>query len=146
MEFWSGISLDVSLPVLNDVDYTETCDTEAWNQKLCFGELVPEANTHAPEMESCVTSELKTISKQFCVTHSDISYDMLMSQFWILQRLPSYRHVRDLSPRVIAAGCLYICAKQKLGITIPTKNIMKASGLSGPTVRKATTMFDHHFY
>ena len=146
MEVWSGFSLDVSLPVLNDVDYTETCDTEAWNQKLCLEEVVPEANMPEPDLESCVTNDLKTMFKQFCVTLPDISYDMLMSQIWILQRLPSYRHVRDLSPRVIAAGCLYICAKQKLGITIPTKNIMKASGLSGPTVRKAITLFDHHFY
>ena len=117
MEVWSDFSLDVSLPVLNDVHYPEACDTEAWHQKLWLEDVVPEANTTASELKTCVTSDLKDIFRQLCATLSDISYDMLMSQFWIIQSLPSYRHVRDLSPRVIAAGCLYICAKQKLSLT-----------------------------
>ena len=147
MEFWDDLKLDVELPTVCDTDQEYTCLTELWNQYMCD---VPLSHiTTSPPIsptDEPVNAVVTAVFGSVCSDHATIDVDDLLAEFRLLQRSSDYMHVRELSLKVIAAGAAHACALRRYGVCLATKDICAACSLTGPTVRKAISVFSGLFF
>ena len=142
---WDGLDLDVELPGPCEGAHRETCLTEVWNASMCN---VPWCHitdspprVHSP-VASPVNSHVAVVFDLICKHHHTVCIDGLLAEFSIMQCSPEYKHVRELSLKVIAAGAVHICTLRRFGLCLATKDICSACGLTPPTVRKAVSVFN----